>query len=128
MHSQGPYWGDYNNDGWVDAATWDGVYQNNGGTFSLVADSPQVIDAGQAAYWGDFNNDGRLEYFNPGSTVACFATDDGTFLQQHLPQRPMEVSDGGTVLDIDVKINKFQDKLEDKLGMPELGSSGPRVR
>ncbi len=89
-------WIDYDGDGWTDLQTQTVLWHNETGKKFVKSGPSGLYNA-----WGDFNNDGRLEYFNPGSTVACFATDDGTFLQQHLPQRPMEVSDGGTVLDID---------------------------
>ena len=59
--SSGPFWIDYDNDGWVDAATDHGIFRNQGGTFSRVPGSQPIPDAGQAAYTGDFNNDGWLD-------------------------------------------------------------------
>ncbi len=61
LTSVNPAWGDYNNDGWVDAIADDGgVFQNNGGTFTRVGGGGAT--SGQGSYWGDFNNDGWLDF------------------------------------------------------------------
>jgi len=61
LTSVNPAWGDYNNDGWVDAIVDDGgVFQNNGGTFTRVGGGGAT--SGQGSYWGDFNNDGWLDF------------------------------------------------------------------
>jgi len=89
-------WVDYDGDGWTDLQTQAALWHNEAGKKFIQSGPSGLYNA-----WGDFDNDGHLEYFNPGSTVAYFATDDGTFRLQSLPKRPMAVSDGGTVLDID---------------------------
>ena len=72
--SHGAFWGDYDNDGFIDlflpqtegdvgpAKHW--LYHNNAdGTFSRVTNGPvaTVISAGFAASWGDYDNDGHLD-------------------------------------------------------------------
>jgi len=68
LSTANPSWGDYNNDGWVDAIVDGGnLYQNNGG-----ASFSHVTDLGAGGLWGDFNNDGWLDIH--GSQGGCCPT------------------------------------------------------
>ena len=82
-------WGDYDNDGFLDAVVGSvaGVffYRNNGdGTFSKLA-SPFAGSAGAYAYgsaWADFDQDGFLDLFQPsrdGNNGLHRNNGDGTF-------------------------------------------------
>ena len=88
---QGIDWGDYDNDGHIDAYVThaDGLanrlYHNNGnGTFTNVASPAGVGDTGigLGVDWGDFDNDGDLDIYVARSGVANLLYDnngDGTF-------------------------------------------------
>jgi len=87
-------WGDYDNDGDQDLyisgelPTGDpggGLYQNDNGNFSLVANSNlPLLSLGQAQ-WADFNEDGNLDIVimgyngNDGQTDIYYNNGDGTF-------------------------------------------------
>ncbi|MFH0756838.1 MAG: FG-GAP-like repeat-containing protein, partial [Bacteroidota bacterium] len=62
-------WGDFNNDGSLDAFADGKVYRNNGVSFTLVADL--ALSAGLedviCAEWIDYNNDGNLDISFSGS-------------------------------------------------------------
>jgi len=53
-------WGDYDNDGWVDLHTLEGIWHNDGGTFTKT----MGLTEGGAGLWGDYDNDGYLDVFN----------------------------------------------------------------
>ncbi len=76
--SDGASWGDYDNDGDLDAvvvAWYDSMnafYDNNGnGTFNQIVAGPVVNDRGysETCNWGDYDNDGYLDLYvtNSGS-------------------------------------------------------------
>ncbi len=55
-------WGDYNNDGWVDAYMSGSVWRNDEGTrFTKV----HTELSGGKGVWGDFDNDGFLDLYAP---------------------------------------------------------------
>src|SRR6266498_4144513 len=80
--SSGSYWGDYDNDGWLDlfvANRGPGqrnfLYHNNGdGTFTKITSGSLVNDGGNsfAAAWGDYDNDGFLDLFVANGGEANF--------------------------------------------------------
>ncbi len=92
--SYGSSWGDFNNDGHIDAfvsniSDQDNfLYQNNGdGTFLKITEGDIVNDGGKSnnCCWGDYNNDGFLDLFiaNSGSqnnSLYCNCG-DGSFLK-----------------------------------------------
>ena len=55
-------WGDFNNDGWVDITSSDVWRNNNGNSFTSIADN-------KGWCWGDYDNDGFLDLFD-GSRLA----------------------------------------------------------
>jgi hypothetical protein len=71
----GGYWGDYNNDGWLDLLVLGNkyyepfpnrLYRNNGdGSFTRVMDGPVASDEepSSAAAWADHDRDGDLDLF-----------------------------------------------------------------
>ena len=73
-------WGDYDSDGDLDIfrpnnASADQLYRNNGdGTFTDVASSANVNDAGQnsGVSWADYDNDGDLDLYVTRVNVASF--------------------------------------------------------
>jgi len=74
-HWKGGYWGDYDNDGWLDLLVLGNnryepcpnrLYHNNGdGTFSRVMSGPIAADEepSSAAAWADHDRDGDLDLF-----------------------------------------------------------------
>jgi hypothetical protein len=72
---KGGYWGDYDNDGWLDLIaignnryepSLNRLYHNNGdGTFTRVTSGPVVtdIEPSSAAAWADHDRDGDLDLF-----------------------------------------------------------------
>jgi hypothetical protein len=82
-YSQGPAWGDYDNDGWPDLFVANArdynsgvgspsfLYHNNQGVLEKVTNVITTNFFGLATgVWGDFNNDGRLDLFAAGYMVA----------------------------------------------------------
>jgi len=64
--SQGPAWGDYDNDGWLDLyvpnAGDDFLHRNNGaGGFTLITVQDNRFST--SCTWGDYDNDGALDLF-----------------------------------------------------------------
>ncbi len=93
MPSDGSSWGDFDNDGDLDAvvvAWYDSVnsfYANDGnGKFTPITNSPIFTDRGysETCSWGDYDNDGYLDLYvsNSGGTLRNFLyhnNRDGTF-------------------------------------------------
>jgi hypothetical protein len=91
--SQGGFWGDYNNDGYLDLFVVNGqdgfatnafLYRNNrDGTFTQILSGPPVNVSAQApsAGWGDYDNDGNLDLFVAATGAHLFYRNngDGTF-------------------------------------------------
>ncbi len=95
FHSQGPAWGDYNNDGFLDlyipnsGTEGDVLYCNNrNGTFTDVTLSMGISDAadGRCASWADVNNDGFLDLYvtNSGNqpNILYYNLGNNTFQKQ----------------------------------------------
>ncbi len=91
--SQGGFFADYNNDGFLDLFVVNGqdgkaanpfLYRNNGdGTFFQVLSGPPVDVSSQApsACWGDYDNDGNIDLFvtATGPHFLYHNNGDGTF-------------------------------------------------
>lgn len=87
--SQGGFFGDYNNDGFLDLFVVNGqdglatnafLYTNNGdGTFSQVSSGHPVNVSAQApsACWGDYDNDGNLDLFVATTSTHLLYHNDG---------------------------------------------------
>ncbi len=112
--ARGGYWGDYDNDGYLDlfVVHYYGInntlYHNNrDGTFTQITTGAIVNDGGNSmgAAWGDINNDGWLDLFvandeplpnNNGQTNFVYRNNgDGTFTP--LRNHPFAMENGNTV-------------------------------
>jgi enediyne biosynthesis protein E4 len=102
-------WGDYDNDGWMDAyvTAWsspNALFRNNGdGTFTRVdGTEPTLTPPGRAAGapWGDFDNDGLLDLFVArswdGYRSSLYRNTDGGFVSVPGPLSPGPVSIEGS--------------------------------
>jgi len=79
-------WGDYNEDGSLDLATGEGIYRNEGGSFSPIGADLGTIGT---LNWGDFDADGDLDLIvsrkaAEGPETRLFENQSGAFVERDL--------------------------------------------
>jgi hypothetical protein len=91
LTTDGPAWGDYDNDGWLDlfvageTGVGNSLFHNNGdGTFTKITFGAIATDSGNSrgAAWGDYDNDGYLDLFVSNIQLPSFLyhnNGNGTF-------------------------------------------------